>query len=248
VGNDGGASSSPSLPVLLGGLLNGVVSCFLRGLRSRAGLGSPNTEVLEAAEGFSARLMGGGKALESCLFSSPDLRGGGGDGGCEAVNRGDLRGSRTGVCGRLGILNGRGDPDGVVGVVTVSGFKNWGTSPWARFITLPLGGDIGGCTRTAGAFNGRGVNIGGFARRVGERGATAVGSSVPDTCIDDIAGRSRGLAGITGEASLLGLRSRNLSGFGAGERVRRGGAMGFGVPSPVLFMFSNFASSDETGF
>lgn len=51
---------------------------------------------LLATLGFSARLTGGGAALTkvSGLLSSPDLLGGGGDGGLDAESLGDLPGSK----------------------------------------------------------------------------------------------------------------------------------------------------------
>lgn len=56
---------------------------------------------LLAILGFSARLTGGGGALAlvvgGSLRNSPDLRGGGGEGGRDAGNLGDLPGSRRGV-------------------------------------------------------------------------------------------------------------------------------------------------------
>lgn len=60
--------------------------------------------------GFSIRLTAGGAGLTAASrLSSPDLRGGGGDGGCDRGRDGDLAGSRLGVCGLLGILKGLGE-------------------------------------------------------------------------------------------------------------------------------------------
>lgn len=62
--------------------------------------------------------------------------------------------------------------------------------------------------------------------------------------------RSRGLGG-TGRLWRLSeeaFASRRNSGFGAGEMVRGGEGPGAAADSPFLFMFSNLALSDETGF
>jgi len=64
---------------------------------------------LLAIFGFSARLTGGGALKEASLRNSPDLLGGGGEGGLEAESLGDLPGSRRGVPGLLGILKCLGE-------------------------------------------------------------------------------------------------------------------------------------------
>lgn len=135
VGSVGGGASS-TLPGLLGGLLNGELSAWIPPrLGSFAGLGSAGGgamyEFRDRIRGFSARLTGGGTDFGGggslSRFSSADLLGGGGEGGCEAASLGDLLGSSIGVWGLLGILNGRGDGDGVEGVArTESGFRNAG--------------------------------------------------------------------------------------------------------------------------
>lgn len=53
--------------------------------------------------------MGGGAAFEGSRLSSPDLRGGGGEGGREGGSDGDFPGSKIGVCGLLGILKCLGE-------------------------------------------------------------------------------------------------------------------------------------------
>jgi hypothetical protein len=69
--------------------------------------------------GLSARFTGGGTiriGSRRSRLSSADLRGGGGDGGCEGLSCGDRpRSIVVGVCGRLGILNARGDTIGEAG-------------------------------------------------------------------------------------------------------------------------------------
>jgi hypothetical protein len=108
--------------------------------------------------------------------SSVDLLGGGGDGGWEGVRRGDLRGSRMGVrgsrigvCGRLGILNVLGPVPGDEGCFTnESVFRKPGRSPTVPSTDL-FGGDWGGSTRRDGGCIGRGLTAG-RPRRVGESG------------------------------------------------------------------------------
>lgn len=66
---------------------------------------------LLAIFGFSDLLTGGGglKDADASLLISPDLRGGGGDGGRDGESFGDLVDSTIGVCGRLGILKCLGE-------------------------------------------------------------------------------------------------------------------------------------------
>jgi hypothetical protein len=85
-------------------------------VRAVSSEGSLNCMGLLAIFGFSARFTGGGPFLnDGSRLSSPDLRGGGGDGGCEADSLGDFPGSNNGVCGLLGILKCFGE--GACGVV-----------------------------------------------------------------------------------------------------------------------------------
>lgn len=106
------------------------------------------------------------------LRISPDRLGGGGEGGCEADNLGERRGSSEGVCGRLGILKARE----VVGVVGVdepesAAFKKAGASAMENLEMEFFGGDWGGSIRTEGALTGSGFKVGGTPReRPGERG------------------------------------------------------------------------------
>jgi hypothetical protein len=64
---------------------------------------------LLAILGFSARLTGGGALKEASRRNSPDLLGGGGEGGLDAESLGDFPGSRRGVPGLLGILKCLGE-------------------------------------------------------------------------------------------------------------------------------------------
>ena len=97
---------------------------------------------------------GGGGCFVFSRSSSPDLRGGGGDGGCELESLGDLPGSRMGVVLRLGILNGLLGTDGVVGAVLGSGLR----SVWESMVCVldgkALGGESGGSTIKAGVLAG----------------------------------------------------------------------------------------------
>ena len=118
-------------------------------------LGCENREKRDAPiNGFSARLTGGGTGRPPSLISrsrlsSPDRLGGGGEGGCEGVRRGDLRGSRTGVRGRLGVLNGFVAVAGDVGLIKESVFTNAGRSPVGSPAPL-FGGECGGSTVSDG--------------------------------------------------------------------------------------------------
>jgi len=150
-----------------------------------------------------------------------------------------------GVCGRLGILNVLGPVPGDTGCFTKeSVFKKPGLSPPGESTDF-FGGDWGGSTRREGGCIGRGLT----ARRLGRVGESGLFVFAPSGCsagrfslsfgrIFGTAGASRGAAT---EAA-----SRRRSGFGAGETGR-----GVGEPvwtSPVLFIFSNLARSDDTGF
>lgn len=84
------------------------------------------------------------------LRNSPDLRGGGGSGGCEGNSEGDLLGSKTGVCALLGILKCRGDDGPDAELVGKSAVRNVGRLPVAKFRGLLFGGELGGSTVTAG--------------------------------------------------------------------------------------------------
>jgi hypothetical protein len=104
--------SSSAVPLLLGGLWKGETLSPARFCASTDGLGCAKREKRAAPiRGFSARFTGGGTGLLGSLatslsrLNSADRLGGGGDGGCKGARRGDLLGSRTGVRGRLGILN-----------------------------------------------------------------------------------------------------------------------------------------------
>lgn len=88
---------------------------------SSEGLGGASISRRNSPEGL-------GGASRS-LRNSPERLGGGGDGGCEGVSRGDLRGSRTGVRGRLGILNCLEGAAGEEGLTKESVFTNAGRSP-----------------------------------------------------------------------------------------------------------------------
>ena len=72
-------------------------------------------------------------------------------------------------------------------------------------------------------------------------------SAVPGNCRVARLGRSLGLVLGTGGGSLGVHPSHNLSGLGAGEMVRGGGGPVAAGPL-VLFMFSNWARSEDTGF
>lgn len=204
--------------------------------------------------GFSARLTGGGTGLTSLtsrsLLNSPDLRGGGGEGGCDGVNRGDFRGSRTGVrgsktgvWGRLGILKILGPVEGDTGLIRESVCKNPGLSPPGTSADL-LGGDCGGSTSRDGGWTGRGLTAGRMGR-VGESGLLAFAAACRLPRFSLSLGRILGTAGSSRTAGEpVSLRR---SGFDAGEMGLGGGRPGVCV-SPDLFMFSNWARSEDTGF
>lgn len=100
---------------------------------------------------------------------------------------------------------------------------------------------------TEGAFTGSGFRVGGTPRdRPGERGTGSCSGGGSDGA--EILVRSRGLGG-TGRVSEEGFASRRNSGFGAGEMARGGEGPGAAAAnSPFLFMFSNCALNEETGF
>jgi len=200
--------------------------------------------------GFSARFIGGGVGLVSLvsrsLLSSADRRGGGGDGGWEGTSLGDLRGSRIGVCGRLGILNCFECPPGEEGFMSESVCKKAGRSPTA--ISGPrFGGDgeWGGSTMSEGGCMGRGLK-GGAVLRFGELGPLTLPPAL-GACKPVRFNLSFGLVlgTVGGSRDLEGLASRIFSGFGAGE-IALGG--GLACASPGLFMFSNLARREDTGF
>ena len=106
-GSSGGETSRSGL--LLGGVLNGDVrSLMFRGVLGTSCVISVTARAigLLAIFGFSDRLTGGGgalKVMDESLLISPDLRGGGGEGGRDGDSLGDFA-SIMGVCGLLGIL------------------------------------------------------------------------------------------------------------------------------------------------
>jgi hypothetical protein len=155
VGSLGGGSWDSRL---LGGLLNGEGSCEISPLPTACCPCESGVAIgFDAGiRGFSLlRGAGGGGAVfvvSRSRLSSADLLGGGGDGGCDPPGRGDREKSTEaeGVCGRLGILNCRGEPPGVVGAAIESGLRNGDWSFNAKLEIRPLGGDWGGWTMTAG--------------------------------------------------------------------------------------------------
>jgi len=198
--------------------------------------------------------MGGGTGLFSLnsrsLLSSPERRGGGGDGGCDAAIRGDLPVSKIGVCGRPGILNGFGVA-GDAGFARESVLRKAGRSPTATSGPL-FGGDWGGSIMRDGGCTGLGL-MGGGSGLVGEpeRLILLLLGPLPwfrDETVNLSLGLVFGIGGgsravVEGLGALCG-----SSGFGAGESVRGGGgADEAGCESFDLFMFSNLARSDDTG-
>jgi hypothetical protein len=108
----GSSCSGQLLLPLLGGVLNGEDLSVERGGPGSSVVASVRDVraiSLLAILGFSARLTGGGALKEVSRRSSPDLLGGGGDGGVEAESLGDFLGSRRGVPGLLGILKFLGE-------------------------------------------------------------------------------------------------------------------------------------------
>ena len=154
----GGVSCSGLLLLpLLGGVLNGDdLSVEPRGgpgSRVIASVRNVRAKGLLAILGFSARFTGGGAALTegSGLLNSPDLLGGGGEGGLDAESLGDLPGSNRGVLGLLGILKCRGEetPEAAERGSFVERYE--GTLERLKFDVRDFGGDVGGSTVTAGA-------------------------------------------------------------------------------------------------
>jgi hypothetical protein len=100
-----GEGPSSGLLPLLGGVLNGEAfssnNSRFAGVRAEGSTLLPRTDCLLDIMGFSARLTWGGGPFEflaeASRRSSPDLRGGGGSGGCTAGNVSDFRGSSNGV-------------------------------------------------------------------------------------------------------------------------------------------------------
>lgn len=157
---------------------------------------------------------------------------------------GDLRGSRTGVRGRLGILSGLA-ATGDDGFTSVSVFTNAGRSPVGTPKAL-FGGDSGGSTVSEGGCWGRGL-MGGGRERVGEtESATSAAGGLVFGMFNLSLGRIAGTGGGSRASEGLASRSRSRPGLGtgAGEVVREAAAGGASV---LLFRFSNLARSDETG-
>lgn len=102
-----GLGGSSALLLLRGGVPNGEACSSGNGdkIAVVASDLAPSEMGLLEILGFSDLLTGGGRGLyvDSRRIISPDLRGGGGDGGCDGVSEGDLLGSSRGVCGLLGI-------------------------------------------------------------------------------------------------------------------------------------------------
>lgn len=181
------------------------------------------------------RGAGGGGGTLSRL-NSPERLGGGGDGGL-AADRGD-RGSGSagvGLVVLLGAVADFGDGLTIAAEATASGlrYKEW--SFVAESVDLLFGGDCGGCTVTAGVCaTAANFGLGATGGRAGTEGVAEAGSVFSVSCwvtgvMIVLLGRSRGLAGtsgavgVGGAASFANLKSRNLSGFGAGEIGRDGG-------------------------
>ena len=93
----GGGSSEPLLVALSGGLLKGEhLSTF--SFSVAAWVASGRKELRTPMLGFSALFTGGGGGFASCgLRNSADLRGGGGEGGLDAVGLGYALASTLGV-------------------------------------------------------------------------------------------------------------------------------------------------------
>ncbi len=272
VGSAGGASSFSMPLLLLGGLPKGETFSLARFRGSGAGLAGCENRLKRAApiSGFSARFTGGGIGLAPTSLtslvsrsrlnspdrrgSSPDRLGGGGEGGCEGDRRGDLlRGSSTGVRGRLGVLTGFVGAAGEVGLMSESVLTKAGRSPVGS-PTPRLGGECGGSTVRAGAATGRGL-MGGGRGRVGEveRPLAAAKLGIVDTLSLSLE-RDGGAGGGSSVADGLGSRSRRRPGLGAGtgaggagDAVREEGPELEGAWRSALLRFSNLASSEETG-
>jgi hypothetical protein len=81
--------------------------------------------------------------MKDSLLCSPDLRGGGGEGGWDGDSERGLPGSRMGVCGLLGILKCLGEAvlPGVATGVCISVERYADGFPSVRFKVFALGGD-----------------------------------------------------------------------------------------------------------
>lgn len=149
-GKAGAGSSCSGLLSLLGGVLNGddlsIEVWFWTGAaRFLLSMFIAKFTGLLPILGFSARLTGGGPAFGGASrLCSPDLLGGGGDGGWDGGREGDLPGSRRGVCGLLGILKclGEEDPEAADSGASVDKYEE--AFARVKFRTLFLGGDCGG--------------------------------------------------------------------------------------------------------
>jgi hypothetical protein len=153
---EGDNSSFSGPPSLLEGVLKGddlslAVSFWLEATKLLVSEFIPNLTGLFPILGFSARLTGGGPGFcGASRLCSPDLLGGGGEGGCEGGREFDLPGSRRGVFGLLEILKCLGED--------VPGVADNGASMERcervldndKFRTLFLGGDCGGSIVTEG--------------------------------------------------------------------------------------------------
>lgn len=115
--------------------------------------------------GLSARFTGGGLGFVAAswtsltsLLNSPDLRGGGGEGGREEDTLGGLPDSTRGVLGLLGSLKCLGDAPPEEADRGESVVRYAGVFGSTRLNWLPFGGDWGGWIVTAGiiAVKGRG--------------------------------------------------------------------------------------------
>lgn len=147
VGSIGGDSSSSIVLALLGGVPKGERWSGLGCIGLGSGLGACPPTVDNRLAGLSARFTGGGTIGDGLasrsLFSSADLRGGGGEGGRLVLGRGDdRRGSGLGVLGRLGILNGLEEGvTGVAGDLVGSGFRRAAASTVGYERALLCGGE-----------------------------------------------------------------------------------------------------------
>ena len=216
-----------------------------------------------AASAFSLRGAGGGGATFASRLISPDLRGGGGEGGRDP--RGDRDGGTAGVdvVERLGDLISAGEALVTTGFTIWSGLRNAEESSSTKG-EASFGGDRGGCTVTAGGWGfgtcGFGASDGLFEGIGG--GVAAAGSTSwwrRDGATRAGFGRSFGLVGIVGVVGVEGVeeigaacscsnfKSFSRSGLGAGEIGLEGGLCCCDASSPGLVMFSKRASKDDTG-